>query len=1104
MVEEFFDGGGWQATDDYNPKERFWYKAAVAADGKVAITAPYVDMDSQNHVIAYARRIFDETGNLIGVICIDVKIDYVRALVVNKHITPGSYGFMVDENLNVVIHPDNEIQGELLGDSNHDMRHLSDAISRSSEISLQKIKSHKGIQSLVFGRPLDNGWYLVIVIPEHEYYKELYDMVMFVGILGAILAIALIIILVRLETAKKKSDEAHREKSMQLAALEALRESDERTKLMLESSPLPCQLWDKNGNIIDCNEAAIKLFGFEDKQELMDKFVELSSPEYLPDGRRTDEIVYNNVKKAFEEGSYNLNWVHQKPDGTPIPAKITLVRVKYGDDNVIAGYTQDLRELNAAIEQLERQLELTQIVNDTAAALLAANTDNHSDAVQKSMEIICRKLDSGRVYLWQNNKKDDGNLYFKAILGWVAEGVRTMDTTNEFPYKDTLPSWPEIFSRYGCINGPINKFSEKEYESLSKHEMRSLLCVPIFIKEEFWGFVGIDDPFKWRTFSINEEEALRSWSLIVVSSILRNNTSNELKNALMGAEIANRAKSEFLATMSHEIRTPMNSIMGFAELARDLALVPQVKDYLDKIGSSTKWLLRIVNDILDISKIESGKMELEHVPFDIHEIFSRCQSVILPGVKDKGLDLNVYAEPLTGKLLLGDSVRLYQVLMNLLSNAVKFTSSGIIKISSSIKNTDNDSATVYFEVKDTGIGMTPEQINKVFDSFIQADSSTTRDYGGTGLGLAIAKNIVELMNGKLTVESALGIGSTFSFELTFDTVDASDDKVERKKLDMLEKPYFNGLVLICDDNSLNQQVICAHLARVGLQTIAADNGKVGVDIVRERKENNETPFDLILMDMFMPVMDGMEAASQIIAMKTGAPIVAMTANVMVSELEKYKKHGMPDCLGKPFTSQELWQILLKYLTPVSCEPISGGTDKYDDNEEQQRMIRLNFFKNNQTVHAEIADAVAVGDTKLAHRLAHTLKGNAGMLGKIELRNAAMEVEALLRDEFASIWENKMNVLKTELTRVLEEFKPLLNDSAMREKLPALDAKQTLALFEKLEPMLEKINPECIDLLDAVRAVPGAEELARQIENYNFKAAAKTLAGLIRQWEESHE
>ena len=587
----------------------------------------------------------------------------------------------------------------------------------------------------------------------------------------------------------------------------------------------------------------------------------------------------------------------------------------------------------------------------------------------------------------------------------------------------------------------------------------------------------------------------RPSTLVTMEDITEKNKMAESMRRAELAEASSHAKSQFLAMMSHEIRTPMNSIMGFAELAQGSEKIAQIKNYLGKISDGTKWLLNIVNGILDISKIESGKVELEQSPFNLQEIFARCQSVILPAVKEKGLDLSVYVEPIPGRKLIGDQVRLYQVLMNLLSNAVKFTEMGTAKFSSTLKHVDDSSATIYFEVKDTGIGMTPEQIGRIFEPFVQADSSTTRTYGGTGLGLTITKNLVELMGGKLTVDSALGVGSTFSFELSFETVETSEDLSEREYQNLIHKPLFDALILVCDDNPMNREVICEHLARVGIRTDFAENGKEGIDKVVWQMEQDTEAFDLIFMDMFMPVMDGMEAASKINALNTGVPIVAMTANIMGGELEKYKKNGMPDCLSKPFTSQELWRILLKYLTPIS----SGPADADEGNVALQKKLRIDFFKNNQVVHDEITKAVAEGDTKRAHRLAHTLKGNAGLVGKPELRLAAEEVEQILRNGVDAIWDSKMGRLKTELAAVLSEFRTLLDEDAAteQEETTPLTAQQTQELFDRLAQMLENVNPESLTLLAELRAVPGTEELARQIENYEFEDAARTL-GELRQ------
>jgi signal transduction histidine kinase/DNA-binding response OmpR family regulator len=590
-----------------------------------------------------------------------------------------------------------------------------------------------------------------------------------------------------------------------------------------------------------------------------------------------------------------------------------------------------------------------------------------------------------------------------------------------------------------------------------------------------------------------------------------NRSQLDLEAALGIAKAANNSKTVFLANMSHEIRTPMNSIVGFAELALDGEVSPKTRDYLVKIHTNAEWLLQIINDILDISKIESGKMEMERIPFDLHELFASCRTLVMPKAVEKGIQLHFYAEPSVGKKPLGDPTRLRQVFVNLLSNAIKFTNTGMVKLLSDITKTSEKTATIYFEIRDSGIGMTEEQIEKIFEPFTQAETGTTRKYGGTGLGLAITRNIVEMMGGHLMVESTPGIGSKFSFELTFDTIDITEDeKLERKiVLDDIEKPMFEGEVLLCEDNAMNQQVICEHLARVGLKTTVADNGKIGVDIARNRNEKGAKQFDLIFMDMHMPVMDGLEASAKIVELGITTPIVAMTANVMADDMEVYKLSGMNDCVGKPFTSQELWRCLLKYLKPINGETSYTKTSEkksrtktlpLEADLEFMKELKKTFLRYNEKKFDDIANALKTGEIELAHRLVHTLKSNAGQIGRTSLQEAAADVEYNLRDGNNLVTPQQMTLLETELNAAISQIEAELSSelqpgSSQAGEGSPLGPQSARELFEKLEPMLKMGSPECLKLIEGLRLIPGSEELIRQIDDFSFDKALETLVEL---------
>ena len=564
------------------------------------------------------------------------------------------------------------------------------------------------------------------------------------------------------------------------------------------------------------------------------------------------------------------------------------------------------------------------------------------------------------------------------------------------------------------------------------------------------------------------------------------------------AEAMSISKTAFLANMSHEIRTPMNSIIGFSELALDGETSLKTRDYLNKIRTNAEWMLQIVNDILDISRVEYGKMELENIPFDLHELFTSCRTLIMPKAVEKGISLYFYVEPSVGKRPLGDPTKLRQVLVNLLSNAVKFTNNGMVKLQAALKDMNEETITMYFEVKDSGVGMTGDQIERIFSPFSQTESGSMVQYGVSGLGLTITKTIVDLMGGKLAVESTPGIGSKFSFELTFETIDNADEEMLEEKIvfNDIERPVFEGEVLLCEDSPMNQQIICEHLSRVGIKTIVADNGRIGLDMVKTRKEKGRKQFDLIFMDIHMPVMDGLEAAAKIMDLNTSIPIVAITANIMANDRDIYRMNGIFDCVGKPFTSHQLWRCLMKYFTPISTgEGQKNHTIESDM--EFQKSLQILFVKNNRTKYEEIASALELNDIQLAHRLVHSLKGNAGQVGKTILQRAAANVESMLKDGKNRVTHEHLQILKTELNMVINDFSPLLNEDDDQSTFDnTLDSSDVQKLFDRLEDLLKKGNPECIHYKNDIRIIPGDDNLKNQLiktmEDFEFLSALAVL------------
>jgi len=873
----------------------------------------------------------------------------------------------------------------------------------------------------------------------------------------------------------------------------ALKEVHEYAKLMLDATPLSCMLWNKDIVLFDCNKKSLETFNIDSKEELNRRFMELS-PKYQPDGRESKQAIPEVIRSVIEEGNRSFEWMHLLPSGEMLPSEITLIRVNMGSDYFVASYVRDLREHKRMMAEIERRDMLLHTVNHAASLLHDTEIEEFEDNLYLSMSMISRAVDADRAYIWKNNNHD-GELCVTQLYEWVEENVskQSVESTINISYKNDLPDWLETLSKGQCVNKKTRDMLPSTHKLMIAAKVKSVFVSPIFVHDNFWGFVGFDDCHSERIFTANEAAILHSGCLLIGNAYMRHSITLKLKTAAEEAKMANHSKSAFLANMSHEIRTPMNSIIGFSELALDENLPPKTTDYLNKILENSEWLLQIINDILDISKIESGKMELENIPFNLHEIFAASRTVIMPKAIEKGLSMHFYAEPSIGRILYGDPTRLRQVFVNLLSNAVKFTNTGLIKMQAFVKEVGTNRVTMFFEIKDSGIGITAEQIKKIFEPFIQAETGTTRKFGGSGLGLTISKNIIEMMGGTLNVESTPGVGSKFSFEITFDAVEThADDAVSSRIIfNDMEKPAFEGEILLCEDNIMNQQVICEHLARVGIKTEVASNGKHGVEKVKTRKRKSEKQYDLIFMDIHMPIMDGLEAASIISRTAPEIPIVAMTANIMSNDRDIYISRGMCDCVSKPFTSQELWRCLMKYFKPLKWQKENADAREQADNELRQKLIN-NFVLNNRDKYNEIKKAVDENDIELAHRLVHTLKNNASQLDKILLQKAAEEAENCLKDGINRIKPQHLETLENELNIAIADLTPLVSETNLVIAEELQDAEAARKTLEILEPLLQKNDIECLSLIDKLKLIPGSAELITQIDNFNFKAALKSL------------
>ena len=397
----------------------------------------------------------------------------------------------------------------------------------------------------------------------------------------------------------------------------------------------------------------------------------------------------------------------------------------------------------------------------------------------------------------------------------------------------------------------------------------------------------------------------------LVSIFLAHNSAakkNELLRARDEAQSAARVRSEFLANMSHEIRTPLNGILGMISLLKDSPMTARQQDMLRTAEVCGDGLLVVINDILDLSKIESGKVELEVVDFDLSRALMDCAALVRQKAENKGLTLTIGYPDAAPRWFRGDVTRLSQIVVNFLSNAVKFTESGGVDLTVEVEEAPAGACQLTIRVKDTGIGIHTDSLPRLFKDFSQADSSTTRKYGGTGLGLSICAQLAELMGGSVFVESVLGEGSTFGFRVALSLGEGRKLEVVPSNERVLLSDRIQHRILVVEDNSVNQKVARMMLKRLGYDCIIVGNGQEALDEIERARE----PYTVVFMDVHMPVMDGFEATRRLIARygNSGPPVVAMTANALVEDRARCAAAGMQGFVSKPISTSALWDALV--------------------------------------------------------------------------------------------------------------------------------------------------------------------------------------------------
>ncbi len=900
----------------------------------------------------------------------------------------------------------------------------------------------------------------------------------------------------------------------------------------VEQSPAAVVITDSAGNIEYVNSRFAELTGYSIEEALG------SNPRILKSGKIPSD-VYEELWKTISSGNeWHGEFCNKKKNGELFweYGFISPVRDNRGVINNFIAIKEDITERKRAENRLKAQHTVTQVL---------AESTTITEASSEILKAICRALEweLGEIWIF-----DFQNSVLKCSEIWHTPSVEVssfVNITRQTTFSSGIGLPGRVLSSVQpiWIEDVVHDLNFPRAKIASEVGLHGAFGFPILSGSEVLGTIS----FYSHEIRKPDKDLLDMMTAIgsqIGIFIRRKQAEEGLKIAKQVADDANTAKSDFLARMSHEIRTPMNAIIGMSQLALMTELTPKQHDYIGKVEYSAHALLGIINDILDFSKIEAGKMSIESVDFNLKDVLEGVSDLVTLKAEEKGLKILFSIEDDVPISLIGDPLRLGQVLTNLTNNAVKFTERGEIIVSVNDVNIDGEEVRLRFSVKDTGLGLSEEQIGKLFQSFSQADGSTTRKYGGTGLGLAICKRLVELMRGEIWIESQPGKGSTFIFTSRFRKQVKEKKRIIEATIDStgMIKKISGSKVLLADDNEINQQVTKEFLEKAGLIVTIANNGKEVIEKVAQAE------FDLVLMDVQMPKMGGFEATGCIRRSPrfSNLPIVAITAQAMIGDREKCIEAGMDDYITKPIDINELFSALAKWIKPKEREITDTNTGKknFQADEKQSdeahlltlpgidvesgyrrvggnmklyKKLLIKFRNDYSNSFYEIKAALNNDNLEEAERSAHNIKGVVGTLGVNKLYKIAGDLEAVIRKQETGEYDIMLEKYSKELNNVLNALKDLEPEEDRDKNKEVSDThtvspKELIELLEGLIPHIKTRKPrKCAPVIEQISKLlwpyhleEKEKELIKLIGRYKFREAETVAESIISKLKNLHK